>query len=226
MLCCWRSGSPARAARSWPWSGPPVSCRSFCSPPMPPLSCPSRFALGLASGQISRRFGLRRLSGRRLHRRHVARAWPAHGYWVNSYLLGIPLLLLHFAAVYGFSVLLAVLTRNTLACLIGSVAFWFLCWGINYGRHCLVALQSVLPPLHPALRGLAEAGYWILPKPVDLGMILQASWTLPRFFPFLARVGKSSGDGRACSGVFLVDLALFCRRHDRPGRPPVGRHGL
>ena len=32
------------------------------------------------------------------------------GFWVDSYLWGIPLLLLHFAAVYSFSVLLAVCT--------------------------------------------------------------------------------------------------------------------
>jgi len=94
------------------------------------------------------------------------------GFWVNSYLWGIPLLLLQFAAVYSFSVFLAVCTRSILACALGSVAFWFLCWGMNYGRHCLLALESDMPPLHPALRGLAEAGYWILPKPVDLGMVL------------------------------------------------------
>jgi len=95
------------------------------------------------------------------------------GFWVNSYLWGIPLLLLQFAAVYSFSVLLAVLTRSTLVCVFGSVIFWFLCWGLNYGRHCMLALQSSMPPLGSGLRGMVEACYWIMPKPVDLGMILQ-----------------------------------------------------
>jgi hypothetical protein len=94
------------------------------------------------------------------------------GFWANSYLWGIPLLLLQFAAFYSFSVFLAVGTRSTLACGCGSIAFWFLCWGMNYGRHCLLALESSLPPLHAVLRGLVEVGYWILPKPVDLGMML------------------------------------------------------
>ena len=94
------------------------------------------------------------------------------GYWVPRYLFGIPLLLVHFAAVYSFSVLVAAITRSTLACVFGSVGFWFFCWGINYGRHCLLALQSSMPPLNPALRGLVEVGYWIFPKPADMGMML------------------------------------------------------
>jgi hypothetical protein len=97
------------------------------------------------------------------------------GFWVNSYLWGIPLLLLQFASVYSFSVLLAVWTRSTLACVFGSVAFWFLCWGMNYGRHCVIALESSMPPLSPLLRGLTEAGYWILPKPVDLLVLLHTA---------------------------------------------------
>jgi ABC-type transport system involved in multi-copper enzyme maturation permease subunit len=96
----------------------------------------------------------------------------ATGYWVPRYLLGIPLLLLHFASVYSFSVLLATITRSTLACVFGSVGFWFFCWGINYGRHCLLAFQSNMPPLHPVLTGLTEIGYWIFPKPADMGMML------------------------------------------------------
>jgi ABC-type transport system involved in multi-copper enzyme maturation permease subunit len=97
------------------------------------------------------------------------------GFWVNSYLWGIPLLLLQVAAVYSFSAFLGVLTGSTLACVIGSVLFWFMCFGMNYGRHMVFALESELPRQHFLLRGLAEAGYWILPKPVDLGMMLHAA---------------------------------------------------
>jgi len=125
------------------------------------------------------------------------------GFWVNSYLWGIPLLLLHFAAVYSFSVFLAVCTRSILACVLGSVAFWFLCWGMNYGRHCLLALESDMPPLHPVLRGLAEAGYWILPKPVDLGMMLHRVLDAGdsfRSFPELQKVQEL--------GAFYPELSL------------------
>jgi ABC-type transport system involved in multi-copper enzyme maturation permease subunit len=94
------------------------------------------------------------------------------GYWVPRYLLGIPLLLVHFASVYSFSVLVATITRSTIACVFGSVGFWAFCLGINYGRHCLIAFKSDMPPVSPVLGGLAEAGYWIFPKPADIGMIL------------------------------------------------------
>ena len=60
----------------------------------------------------------------------------------------IPLLLLQFAIFYSFSVLLAVITRSTVACVFGSVLFWLLAWGINYG--CVMARgvleTQYLPP--------------------------------------------------------------------------------
>ena len=126
------------------------------------------------------------------------------GFWVTSYLWGIPLLLLHFAAVYSFSVLLAVITRSTLACVFGSVAFWFLCWGMNLGRHCLLALESAMPPLNSLLRGLTEAGYWILPKPVDMGMILHRALDAGDFFATLPELKKVQE-----MGDFYPELSLW-----------------
>jgi hypothetical protein len=100
------------------------------------------------------------------------------GFWVNNYLWGMPLLLLQVAAVYSFSAFLGVCTRSSLVCVFGSVLFWLMCWGINYGRHYRVAVESLdpsLPQQSPLLHFLGEAGYWILPKPVDLGMILHSA---------------------------------------------------
>jgi hypothetical protein len=131
------------------------------------------------------------------------------GYWVNSYLWGIPLLLLQFAAVYSFSVFLAVGTRSTLACVFGSGAFWFLCWGMNYGRHCLIALEADMPPLRPALRGLAEAGYWILPKPVDLGMMLHSAMNAGDSFRSLPELQKVQEMGGFSPELFLLTSLLF-----------------
>ncbi len=131
------------------------------------------------------------------------------GFWVSSYLWGIPLLLLHFAAVYSFSVLLAVCTRSTLACVLGSVAFWFLCWGMNYGRHCLLALESHMPPLNPLLRGLAEAGYWILPKPVDLGLILHRVLDAGNSFRSLSELQKMQELGAFYPYLSLLTSLLF-----------------
>ncbi|HEY5312986.1 MAG TPA: ABC transporter permease subunit [Pirellulales bacterium] len=95
------------------------------------------------------------------------------GVWDGLYLLSVPLLLLHFSIFFGFSLLLAVCTRSTVSCVFGSIAFWAICWGMNYGRH-LAAGTSLGPDteLSPPLQWLVEAGYWILPKPADLGMVL------------------------------------------------------
>jgi ABC-2 family transporter protein len=126
------------------------------------------------------------------------------GYWPTSYLWGIPLLLLHFAAMYSFSVLLAVVTRSTLTCVIGSVLFWFLCLGMNYSRHRLLALESEMPPVHPFLRGCMEAGYWILPKPVDLVMVMYRALGARDFFGTLPELEKVQA-----LGVFYPELSLW-----------------
>lgn len=98
------------------------------------------------------------------------------GVWSTAYLAGIPLLLVQFATFYSFSVLLAVLTRSTLACVVGVTLFWILALALNFGRHSLV----VLPELHPQAQlpsgltaFLADLGYWLMPKPADMIMILE-----------------------------------------------------
>jgi WD40 repeat protein len=63
------------------------------------------------------------------------------GVWSFSYLLCIPLILLQFAIIYSFSVLVGVMTRSTVASIFGALLFWFLCYAMNYGRHETVALR-------------------------------------------------------------------------------------
>ncbi|MFI5457464.1 MAG: transcriptional regulator [Isosphaerales bacterium] len=105
----------------------------------------------------------------------VVLTWLALGLrtnvWNMTYWWCIPLLLLQFAIFYSFSVLLAVITRSTVACVFGSVLFWLLAWGINYGS---VMARGVLERQYmPACtRALAEAAYWVFPKPIDAGLIL------------------------------------------------------
>jgi ABC-type transport system involved in multi-copper enzyme maturation permease subunit len=110
------------------------------------------------------------------------------GFWVNNYLWGMPLLLLQVAAVYSFSAFLGVCTGSNLVSVFGSVLFWLMCWGMNYGRHLQVVLESDLPDQSVVFRGLVEAGYWILPKPVDLGMILHAAMQSGQADPNLQKI--------------------------------------
>jgi hypothetical protein len=103
------------------------------------------------------------------------------GYWESMYLACIPLLLVHFAAFYSVSVLLATSTRSTLACIFGVICFWLLCWGMNYGRHFLVITPEA-ERFSGLLRWTVEAGYWILPKPADMGLILFETLDAGPFF--------------------------------------------
>lgn len=117
------------------------------------------------------------------------------GYWMTGYLWSFPLLLLNFGLIQGASTLLAVCTRNSIACIFGSIVFWGICFGVNYGRHASVALpeltqaaerpQSAGPNASTSTastrqvaaqsqvaRTFAEIAYWTLPKPADLAILL------------------------------------------------------
>ncbi len=98
------------------------------------------------------------------------------GVWFNEYLLGIPLFLVHFATIFSFSVLLAATFRSTMACILGSVLFWIACYATNYAYYSLMTLPTLAPnapPMPGFTMFLASLGYWLLPKPADLTMILE-----------------------------------------------------
>lgn len=105
----------------------------------------------------------------------VVLTWLALGIrtnvWDMTYWACIPLLLLEFAALYSFSVLLAVTTRSTVACVFGSFLFWLVAWGINYGGVMARSMEQT-QQLSPFSRFLTETAYWISPKPIDAGLIL------------------------------------------------------
>src|SRR5262249_54212532 len=104
----------------------------------------------------------------------VAGTWLAlairTGVWDPTYFLCLPFLLLNFTVFFSFSVLLAVSTRSPVVCAFGSILFWLLCWGMNYGRH----VARGLPELQdlPSVGVVGELTYWLLPKPTDLHIML------------------------------------------------------
>lgn len=108
----------------------------------------------------------------------VACTWLAlglrTGIWDLTYFLCIPLMLCHFAVFFSISVLLAVTTRSTVACVFGSVVFWLLCWGMNYGRHAVLTLPG-MEQMKGSFHGIANAVYWVLPKPLDFSLILSGA---------------------------------------------------
>ena len=93
------------------------------------------------------------------------------GDWDARYFLCLPVLLVHFAVFGCFSALLAVVTRSTVACVFGSVLFWLLCWGVNFGHHA-AAVTPELRAVSTNLGSLLSVSYWVLPKPLDFHFML------------------------------------------------------
>lgn len=135
------------------------------------------------------------------------------GIWPPQYLLCIPLLLLHFAVVYSFSTLMAVSTRSTVAAIFGAILFWFCCYAVNYGRHTVVALPYLEPnaaPFSASIAGMADLGYWALPKPGDLTIALDQALEAGDHFDnlpkaFRVAVAKSAFD----PGLSLLTSLTF-----------------
>ncbi|MBY0229781.1 MAG: ABC transporter permease [Gemmataceae bacterium] len=131
----------------------------------------------------------------------------AMGAWDARYLLAAPLLVLHFAVFFSFSCMLAVWSRSAIVCIFGSLAFWFVCWGMNYGRHAHAVYLASDPDVARGLAGGLELGYWLLPKPADLNYLLSLALGAEDFFPLNETMAKASPDlglSVAASVVFAV----------------------
>ena len=100
----------------------------------------------------------------------VAGTWWAigisTGVWEAAYWFAVPLLVVNFAIFYAFSAFLAVCTRSTVVAVFGTLLFWVLCWAMNMTHHHVVGFD--VQGLTPVSSFLVEAGYWILPKPLDM----------------------------------------------------------
>src|SRR5262249_25237106 len=130
------------------------------------------------------------------------------GVWSPNYLLCIPLVLLHFGIFFSGSALIAVCTRSTVACVFGAVLFWLLCWGLNYGRHTLVAMPE-LQALSPAFQGIVEVVYWILPNPADLGMVLFDALQAGNSFSSLFQYEALQNQGAFYPELSVLSSVLF-----------------
>lgn len=127
------------------------------------------------------------------------------GMWDPIYLLCVPLLLIHFAIFFSVSTLLAVSTRSTIACVFGSILFWMLCWGMNYGRHMVLATDP--HGMTGGLHFMLEAGYWLLPKPADLGILLFDALQAQNYFSTVMEFDAVKAKG-AFSPVLSVAASL------------------
>jgi ABC-type transport system involved in multi-copper enzyme maturation permease subunit len=131
----------------------------------------------------------------------------ATGNWSPACFLCLPLLLLHFGVFFGFSALLAVATRSTVACLFGTVLFWLLCWAVNFGRHALRTVSDY-PDVPPLTRGLIETVYWLLPKPLDFHFVMLETLGANQGGSPLFDTGKLSAAGAWYPALSLLASAL------------------
>jgi ABC-type transport system involved in multi-copper enzyme maturation permease subunit len=152
----------------------------------------------------------------------VGGTWLALGLrtnvWDAGYLLCIPLLLLHFAVFFSFSAMLAVATRSSTACVFGSVLFWIMCWGLNFGRH-VTHVVSDLHGVSNVLGATTEVAYWVLPKPLDFQLMLSDGLQPGEVFARLVSTASLADAGvwhplasavaSASAGVVLFALAAY-----------------
>ncbi len=135
--------------------------------------------------------------------------------WEYAYLWAAPLLVLHFAVMFTFSTVLAVWTRSTVATMFGSLLFWLLCWAMNAGHHYVAVLHYLAPTgagLSPLTNALTEAGYWLLPKPVDFGVLLEQAIGTPRFFDSMSSwdvIRRLQQEGQFYPGWSLLSSVGF-----------------
>jgi ABC-type transport system involved in multi-copper enzyme maturation permease subunit len=123
------------------------------------------------------------------------------------YLLAIPLVVIQFIIFYSFSALLAVVSRNTVVCVFGVLLFWVMCWGMNFGRHVIAGLD--LPGVSGGGSFMLEAGYWILPKPGDLSLILYDALQADGFSMKLKEFEKVQALGLFQPQLSLLASLLF-----------------
>jgi ABC-type transport system involved in multi-copper enzyme maturation permease subunit len=136
------------------------------------------------------------------------------GVWSAGYLLCLPLVLLQFVILYQFSVLVAVVTRSTVAAIFGSLVLWFICYAVNLGRftiQLLPQLNTNVAPFSPSARRLAEFAYWLLPKPADLLVLLDRELEAAEHFDALSPVLRhAQQQGLLAPEWSVVTSLAFC----------------
>lgn len=123
------------------------------------------------------------------------------------YLLAIPVLLLHFSVFYSFSVMLAVWTRSTVVCVFGTLLFWVVCWGMNYGRHATIAHEP--KGMTPTSLAMLDLGYWLLPKPADMNIVLDDALDTKGFSASIPEIEMTREKHKLNLPVSIFSCLLF-----------------
>jgi ABC-type transport system involved in multi-copper enzyme maturation permease subunit len=129
------------------------------------------------------------------------------GVWDGTYWFAVPLLVVNFAVFYAFSALLAVCTRSTVVSVFGTLLFWLLCWGMNFTHHRIVGFSPA--ELTPTAALLLDAGYWVLPKPLDLSGIFFDAVRAESFSAEVPELRAVKEKGAFYPGAAVLTSLLF-----------------
>lgn len=124
------------------------------------------------------------------------------GVWDASYWFAVPLLVMNFAVFYAFSAFLAVCTRSTVVAMFGTLLFWSLCWVMNMTHHHLIGFD--VSGVAPLSSFLIEAGYWTLPKPLDMSGVFFDAMRASSYSMPVAEVAAMKAKGQ-----FYPELSLL-----------------
>lgn len=103
--------------------------------------------------------------------------------WNGLFLWSFAILIIQFFCFYPASVFLGTWSRSTMVAIIGSIAFWAICWLVNHAHIGNLAQNSGAPPSSVAI-WLIDIAYWALPKPIDFSIILSdLTGTIKEFPP-------------------------------------------
>jgi hypothetical protein len=84
----------------------------------------------------------------------------------------------------------------------GTLLFWALCWAMNFTHLRLVAFP--VEGLTPTASFLVEAGYWVLPKPLDLSGIFFDAMNASAYSAPVPEV-----EAAKAKGAFHPELSVF-----------------
>src|SRR5262249_32923537 len=124
------------------------------------------------------------------------------GVWDAAYWFAVPLLVVNFAVFYAFSAFLAVCTRSTVVSVFGTLLFWLLCWAMNFTHHRVVGFD--IQGLSPMSGFLIDAGYWVLPKPLDFSGVFFDAMKARHYSAPVAEL-----EAVRQKGQFLPELSIF-----------------
>jgi hypothetical protein len=116
----------------------------------------------------------------------IGGSWIALGIatnvWNGLFLWSFAILVVQFICFYPASVFLGAWSRSTMVAIIGSIAFWAICWMVNHARISNLSATTAESSSGVAI-WLIDVAYWALPKPIDFSIILSDLMGTIKEFP-------------------------------------------